>query len=143
MTAMRRSSGLPWKRIEIRPSWGRAALGDVEVAHDLQSAHDGELHLLRDLRDRPRDAVDPRPDDHVLLLRLEVDVGGAVLDRLGQRRVNELDRRGVVCGLSDVLALRDDVEQQLGLGRHRVVDLDLRPVELLDRALEVGGLRHG
>ena len=48
------------------------------------------------VRHRPRDAVDPRADDHVVLLRLEVDVGGAVLDRLRERRVDELDRGRVV-----------------------------------------------
>ena len=72
---------------------GRAPLCDVEVAHDLQPGDHGGLHLLRDRRDLPGDAVDARADDHVLLLGLEVDVGGAVLDRLGHRRVDELDGR--------------------------------------------------
>ena len=45
-----------------------------------------ELHRLRDRGDRTGDAVDPRPDDHLVLLRLEVDVGGAVLDALCKRR---------------------------------------------------------
>ena len=118
-----------------------ATLGDVEVAHDLQAADHAELHLLRDLRDRASDAVDPRADDHVVFLGLEVDVRGTVLDRLGERGVDELDRRGVVARLGDVLALRDRVEQELDCIVGALDDFDLRAVEPLDRPLEVGRLR--
>ena len=51
-------------------------------------------------------------------------------------RVDELDRRRVVRVLEDVLALRVGVEELLEVGPD-LLDLDLRAVQLLDRALEV------
>jgi hypothetical protein len=45
--------------------------------------------------------------------------------------------------LGDVLALRDRVERQLGGLLDGLDDLDLRPVELLDRPLEVVRLANG
>ena len=91
----------------------RAPLGDVELAHDLQTRDDRRLHRLRDGRDLTCHAVDPRAHHHLVLLGLEVDVGGAVLDRLRHRRVHELDGRALAAGLGDLLALGGPLE--LGL----------------------------
>ena len=41
-------------------------------------------------------AVDAVADPHLVLLRLEVDVGGAALDGLGDHPLHELDDRGVL-----------------------------------------------
>ncbi len=61
---------------------------------------------------------------HVALARVDVDVRGALLDRLGDDRVHELDHRRVLVGL---------VHVQLGLGL-RVLLLD----DLFDRLLHAG-----
>jgi hypothetical protein len=42
------------------------------------------------------DAVDPVTDPERFLLRLDVDVGGAIVHRLGDEQVHELDDRSVV-----------------------------------------------
>jgi hypothetical protein len=56
--------------------------------------------------------------------------------------VHELHGRRVVRRLSDILPLPARVERQLGrvVVEHRLDDLDLRPVEPLDRPLEVSRL---
>ena len=46
-------------------------------------------------------AVDPEQHAGVALLGVHVDVGGALLDRLRDDRVDELDDRGVAVGLVD------------------------------------------
>ena len=91
---------------------GVAAVGDVELAHDLQAARDRGHQPRRHLGDHAHDAVDPRPHDHRVRLRLEVDVGGALGDRVGDDLVRQLDRRrvgGVALGdvLDGLFLLRD------------------------------------
>ncbi len=72
---------------------GHAPLGDVEVAHDLDARDDARRSsALRDRRRLAEHAVDAEADPHVAAVGLEVDVGGALLDRLGDDRVDELDR---------------------------------------------------
>ena len=45
-------------------------------------------------------AVDAEPDPHLVALRLDVHVGGAVAQRLGEDQVDDLhDRRVLVDGL--------------------------------------------
>ena len=78
------------------------ALGDVDVGHDLQPADDAGLDRLRRAHDLVQHAVDAEPDPQVVLGRLEVDVGGAVLDRLGDEQVDELDDRRVLDDLLDL-----------------------------------------
>ena len=85
-----------------RPSCGNALLGDVELAHDLDARDDAGDHPLRHAGDLVEDAVDAEADAHVALLGLEVDVGGALVDRLAEDRVDELDDRRVVGGLAQL-----------------------------------------
>jgi hypothetical protein len=58
------------------------ALGDVELAHDLDAARDGVLQLERRLHLLDEHAVDAVADAELLLVGLDVDVAGALLDRV-------------------------------------------------------------
>src|SRR5207244_6233100 len=55
----------------------QAFLGDVEAAHDLDARDDRILKPLRRTNDLLQNAVDAEPHADVLLLRLDVDIGGA------------------------------------------------------------------
>jgi len=70
-----------------------ALLGDVELGHDLEAARHGGLLRLRNRGEAAHDAVDPRTHEHVLGLRLEVEVGRLLIERARDQRVHELDRR--------------------------------------------------
>ena len=113
---------------------GVAAVGDVELAHDLQAARDRRRQAGRHLGDLPHDAVDPGADDHRVRLRLEVDVGSALGDRVGDDLVRQLDR-GRVGGvaLGDVLAGRILLQVRLHL------DVDVAAEAAVERAREVEG----
>ena len=74
-------------------------------------------HPPRDPLDLGEHAVDPEADDERVLLRLEVDVGGAVLGGLEDDRVDEADERRVgdaVLGLEVVGLLLFFLEFVLG-----------------------------
>ena len=97
-------------------------LGDVELREHLQARRDARRHPLRDPLDLGEDAVDPEADDERILLRLEVDVGGAVLGGLEDDRVDEADERRVgdaVLGLEVVGLLLCFLEVVLGFLEHR------------------------
>ncbi len=61
---------------------GTAFLGDVEPAEHLEAADDGLVHDPGKGVHRPQDAVDAKTHDGVVALWFEVDVRGAVLERL-------------------------------------------------------------
>ena len=72
---------------------GQAALGDVELAHDLEAADHARLHRLRDrllARSRRRRARGRGRSSS----RVEVDVGRAEVDREPEHPVDLADRRG-------------------------------------------------
>jgi hypothetical protein len=71
-----------------------AALGDVQVRHDLQAAGDGGGHARRGVHHLEQLAVDAEADLELLLAGLDVDVAGALLDG----------------GLDDVVDVADDRE---------------------------------
>ena len=115
-----------------------APLRDVEPRHDLETRRD--LHRQRDRR--PRDlgehAVLPQPNAEVLLVRLEVDVRGAALDRVEHHLVDEAhDRRVVDVGAADlgadILVARGDLEV-LEVEVAVVVEVRHRGVDGLDGA---------
>ena len=135
-------------------------LGDVELRHDLDAADDRLVVLLVDrLHRRVEDAVDPVLDDDDVLLRLDVDVGRAALDRVEEDRVDELDDRAGVGrdpvdrqDLLPLLVLPDDLHPELfgrlledPLGRlgllqdllHRGPRADLHPEAALDEGFEL------
>ena len=80
---------------------GHALLGDVEVGHDLDARDDAHGHPALDGGGGREHAVDAEEHACVALLGVHVDVGGALLDRLGDDRVHELDDRRVAVGLVD------------------------------------------
>ena len=84
---------------------GVAAVGDVELAHDLEAARDARASVRSaPRRCLPHHAVDAGADDHRVRLRLEVDVRGALGDRVGDDLVRQLDRGRVGdVALGDVL----------------------------------------
>jgi hypothetical protein len=81
---------------------GQPLLGDVEAGHDLDAGQDRRGELLGGALVLAQHAVDPVADHHVLLARLDVDVGGALLDRLEQERVDPADDRRLVGQVEDV-----------------------------------------
>ena len=101
---------------------GCAALGDVEVGHDLDARDHPGGHPAAHGRGGVEDAVDPEQDTGVSFLGVDVDVGGALLDGLRDDRVHELDDRGVLVGLLG----------ERGLQRPALVVVD----DVFDRALQ-------
>ena len=71
----------------------QALLGDVELRHDLDARRDRVAELHRRRHHVVEDAVDAEPDAELLLVRLDVDVARALLDRRHQHQVHEPDDR--------------------------------------------------
>jgi len=69
---------------------GPAPLDDVHAGHDLDPADQGRAHLDREGGDVVEGAVDPEADPELVVLGLEVDVGGPVAQRLGDHQVDHL-----------------------------------------------------
>ena len=68
-------------------------LGDVELGHDLQARRDRVAELHRRRHHVVENAVDAEPDAELLLVRLDVDVARALLDRGHQHQVHQPDDR--------------------------------------------------
>src|SRR6266566_4285404 len=125
----------------------KPALGDVEVRHDLQAREDRRFQPLRRGQHLVQHAVHPEADAEDLLVRLEVNVGGALLDCLDKHHVDQLHHRrfvGRLLQLEDIdlgafLALLDDLD--IGQVRLHVRQdggdgLRLRLVVPVDRLLD-------
>ena len=93
-----------------------AALGDVEVAHDLHAADRAGDHPLGDRRRLLQHAVDAEAHAQLTPVGGEVHVGGARLHRLGDDLVDELDDRRLVAALAQL----DDLG---GAGRRLLLEL--------------------
>ena len=109
-----------------------AALGDVELREHLQARRDAVRHPLRDALRLVEHAVDADAHEQRVLLRLEVDVAGAVGGGLHHDRVDEPHERRVRDAVVDleVVVLVDHldvVERRLRL--HRLA-LAGEPLEL-------------
>ena len=115
-----------------------ALLGDVEVGHDLHARDDAGDHAARDRGRLAQHAVDAEAHAHVAALGLEVDVRGALLDRLGDDRVDELDDRRVVGGLADL----GDVGELLLAVSIASATASSRRLIAADQAGDVVGRRH-
>ncbi len=77
-------------------------------------------------------AVDPEPDAELLLVRLDVDVGGARLQRLDQDQVGDLDDRRGLRRLGEVrevdllaFVLLQDVDVRAGVDPGDLVHVEL------------------
>ena len=76
---------------------GHALLGDVQLGHDLDAADDRGVVLLGDrLHGRLEHAVDAVLDHHLVVAGLDVDVGGAAVQGVEDRGVDEADDRRLV-----------------------------------------------
>ncbi len=78
------------------PVLRHASLGDVELRHDLEARDQRRLELERRLHHFLQRTVDAVAHAQLVLEALEVDVGGAALDRVREDRVDQLDDRRVV-----------------------------------------------
>ncbi len=78
---------------------GDAPLGDVEVGHDLDARDHPGGHPAAHGGRGVEHPVDAEQHAGVAFFGVDVDVGGALLDGLGDDRVHELDDRGVLVGL--------------------------------------------
>ena len=100
--AMRRSIGWPPTVRPTRPSCGRRFSAMSRLAMILRREVTPGDHAARHRGRVVQHAVDAVADAHVLALGLEVDVGGALLDALGDHAVDELDDRRLAGGLADL-----------------------------------------
>ena len=78
-------------------------------------------------------AVDAEPDPQVVLGRLDVDVGRAVLHRLGDQQVDELDDRRVLDDLVDAARGRSSSACSSAAACDHRVDVGVEAVEAVDR----------
>ena len=69
------------------------ALGDVEIGHDLHARDHRGSKLARRRFDLVQDAVDPVTHDQAVFERLDVDVGGPRLERVGNDERDQPDHR--------------------------------------------------
>ncbi len=93
----------------------QALLGDVELGHDLDARDERVAQLQRRMHHVVEHAVDAEADAHLLLVRLDVDVGGAALERVDQQHVDEPDDRRVLAHPRqvrevDLVVVFDDLE---------------------------------
>ena len=64
---------------------------DVQLGHDLDAAGDGVAQLQRRGHHRLQNAVNAEAHAQSPFVRLDVNVAGAALDRVGQNQVHQLD----------------------------------------------------
>ena len=86
----------------------QAALGNVEIGHNLQTGDDCRVHLWGRRLLLEQDSIDAAPDAHRALAGLDVDVAGAFLDSRGYQEVHVTnDRRltGAPLQVGDLLDL--------------------------------------
>src|SRR5262249_50968964 len=88
-------------------------LGDVQPGHDLDARDDHRLEALGRRDDVVEDAVDAEAHRQVALERLDVDVAGAVLDRLEEERIDQLDDRRFFVGVEQILRFLELRRHQL------------------------------
>ena len=131
------------------PVLRQALLGDVQLAEDLQARDDLRLEVPDLRRDDgfQQHAVNAVADAQLVLERLEVHVGRAPVNRLGQHLVDELDDRGVLGAAGEVEALLVLVLDDLDAGVGGVGDEGLQRVRadaeaVLDAPVNLGGRRQ-
>ena len=104
--ATRRSIALSPTCVETRPSCGmrRSAMSRSAriLMREVTAGTTGRGHDRRLVEH----AVDAVADAHLVLVRLEVDVGGAAVDGLGDHALDELDDRRVLAAGAEVDGLR-------------------------------------
>ena len=101
-------------------------LRDVELRHDLDARDDQRRKCTARLQHLAQHAVDTKPDAEAVFVGLDVYVGGVLLDRFGQHRVDEPDDGRIVITLEEIRRFL----QFLG---------NLRQVEILVEAIDHRG----
>ena len=98
----RTSTARPAMRNEMRPSCGRrfSAMSSFDITLILR--YDERGHGTLGLQHLAQHAVDPKPDRKPVLVRLDVNVRGIVLDRLRQQRIDEADDRRLIVTIDEV-----------------------------------------
>ena len=81
----------------------QALLGDIELRHDLDARNDRGMQRARGLEQVAQGAIDSQSHDRARFERLDVDVGGAVPERLREQRVDQADQGRVVLAIQQVL----------------------------------------
>ena len=118
---------------------GQALLGDVELRHDLDARRDRVAELHRRRHHVVEDAVDAEANPELLLVRLDVDVARALLNRRHQHQVDEPDDRR----LAALPLERGDIDLLELLEQLDIVVNDLRGfLERLGDHLEGRGARE-
>ena len=116
-------------------------LGDVEARHDLDARDHRGSHALGRRFDVVQHAVDAIAHRQPILERLDVDVGGAHVERVGDEEADEADDRrfgGQVLQLLHVGVEREFVDARLDVADHLALRRLAGPVEPLQRGVELG-----
>ena len=146
----------------------QATLGDVEIGHDLDARDHRRGEPARRRLDFMQHTVDAVAHDQTVFKRLEMDVGRAHFQRVGDderhqayhrrfgREVLQLLDIGIESDVVALLDIADDLSQcrlaravealqrSLELGGNRDLRLDLAPGDHLERVhgVQVGGIGH-
>ena len=115
------------------------ALGDVDVRHDLEATDQSRLHGAGDGVDLVQNAVDSVAHPQVSSRGLDVQVGGAVVDRLLDQRVHIPDDRGIFLNGVEAVQGRRVVAAE---ARRDVVEVVLGALEPVDRLVELVPRHH-
>ena len=75
------------------PILRQAALGNVQLCHNLDARTQRGAHRQRQRLDRVQHAVDAVAHANAVLARLDMNIGGLGFDRFGDEIVDELDNR--------------------------------------------------
>ena len=117
-----------------------APLDDVHAGQDLDAADERRAHRAGQVEHVVQRAVDAVADPDPVVLRLDVDVGGAVAQRLGDDHLDDLDDRGVVVGHVRC-SVRSASRRRLSRASNAwtwLLDADQRPV-----AVSIARMRSG
>ena len=118
----------------------QAALGDIQLGHQLQARDDGGLQFPRRLFLIEEDAIHAKADAELFLERLDVDVAGALFDRLRDHRVDETDDGRLARHVAEVFEIFLVAAREIGRGRWRSA-FAVIAVDRVENILFVGQLR--
>src|SRR5262249_54181979 len=116
----------------------QATLRDVELRHDLDARHDRGGQAARRRLDVVQHAVDAVADLELVLERLDVDVGGTLLDGPVDDEVDHADDRRLAGQIAQVIDVLLVVGEELEVALSAIT----AAVPALARALAVGALER-
>ena len=86
---------------------GEASFRDIKLGHDLDTADDSGMHRMRRAKFFIEAAIDAVADAGFFLIRLDVDIGGAIADGVVDEVVDELDDGGMAGDFLEVADFLD------------------------------------